>query len=403
VTTSQTTEQPLPAGPPRARRLERSRDDRVLAGVCGGIAQHFDLDPTLVRVAAIVAIAFGGFGALAYVVAILLIPDEGADRPVISGGPERRRGLALVAAAALGVIVLIALATVGDGPLFGVGAGWPLVLLAAGGALVWFLHERDLPEGPVPTAPPVATPAAPSAASAPASSAASADPAEAPTEVGGEPSEPPTTPLSRAAHAPTPPPRERPSWAVTLFAVGGVLLGLAGAGVLDATDVIDLSWGGFAAITVLLTGVALVASAFFGGARGLIPVGIVLALVLGTTAAAGVSLAGGIGEREHRLTGATQLHDYDLAVGRLALDVRDLALPPGQTRIDADVDVGELEIVAPGAAVAGGHVNRHADGDQESNGLDVDRTVTIEDGVRRLVIDAHVGAGAIVVDERPQG
>lgn len=63
-----------------AAKLMRSRNDRVIAGVAGGLAQYFNLDPTLVRVAWVVAVIFGGFGFLAYVILWIVLP-EGEQEP----------------------------------------------------------------------------------------------------------------------------------------------------------------------------------------------------------------------------------------------------------------------------------------------------------------------------------
>src|SRR5689334_2470830 len=60
-----------------APRLERSVDDRVLAGVCGGIAEHFAIDATIVRVAAVVLTIFGGAGVLLYIVGWVMLPEQG--------------------------------------------------------------------------------------------------------------------------------------------------------------------------------------------------------------------------------------------------------------------------------------------------------------------------------------
>ena len=58
--------------------LVRSRKGRMVAGVCAGIAEYFGADVTLVRVAvAAIAVITGGAGALAYVVAWAIIPEEG--------------------------------------------------------------------------------------------------------------------------------------------------------------------------------------------------------------------------------------------------------------------------------------------------------------------------------------
>jgi phage shock protein C len=55
-------------------QLTRSETDRVIAGVAGGIAERFGLDPTLVRIAWVVSIFFGGFGILLYVVLWIALP-----------------------------------------------------------------------------------------------------------------------------------------------------------------------------------------------------------------------------------------------------------------------------------------------------------------------------------------
>ncbi|HSZ46602.1 MAG TPA: PspC domain-containing protein [Streptosporangiaceae bacterium] len=58
--------------------LVRSRKGRMVAGVCAGIAEYFGADVTLVRVAvAAIAVITGGAGALAYLVAWAIIPEEG--------------------------------------------------------------------------------------------------------------------------------------------------------------------------------------------------------------------------------------------------------------------------------------------------------------------------------------
>ena len=57
-----------------SKRLYRSSLDKQLGGVCGGIADYFDLDPSLVRIGAILLLFVGGTGFLAYLVAWLVIP-----------------------------------------------------------------------------------------------------------------------------------------------------------------------------------------------------------------------------------------------------------------------------------------------------------------------------------------
>ena len=58
------------------RRLYRCRENRVLAGVAGGLAEYFELDPTLVRVLWFVSIFFGGLGLLLYIGMAIIVPIE---------------------------------------------------------------------------------------------------------------------------------------------------------------------------------------------------------------------------------------------------------------------------------------------------------------------------------------
>ena len=58
------------------KKLYRSKTNKKLCGVCGGIAEYFDIDPTLVRLALALAVVLAGFGLLAYIVAALVIPVE---------------------------------------------------------------------------------------------------------------------------------------------------------------------------------------------------------------------------------------------------------------------------------------------------------------------------------------
>ena len=58
------------------RRLYRCRDNRILAGVAGGVAEYFDLDPSLVRILFFVSMFFGGIGLLLYIGMAIIVPLE---------------------------------------------------------------------------------------------------------------------------------------------------------------------------------------------------------------------------------------------------------------------------------------------------------------------------------------
>lgn len=61
------------------KRLYRSTYDRMLCGVCGGIAEYFQLDPTLVRLGWALFSILGGSGVLAYIIAAIIIPNDPVD------------------------------------------------------------------------------------------------------------------------------------------------------------------------------------------------------------------------------------------------------------------------------------------------------------------------------------
>lgn len=58
------------------KHLYRSRTDRKIAGICGGIGQYFNIDPTLVRLLAVLGLLFIGGTFWAYVIMMLVIPEE---------------------------------------------------------------------------------------------------------------------------------------------------------------------------------------------------------------------------------------------------------------------------------------------------------------------------------------
>ena len=72
--------------------LVRSRDDRMLAGVCAGVAGYFGVDVTVVRVIwAVVSVITGGAGVLAYLVAWVLIPDDGQQSSIAEDIVSKKR------------------------------------------------------------------------------------------------------------------------------------------------------------------------------------------------------------------------------------------------------------------------------------------------------------------------
>jgi phage shock protein C len=71
------------------KRLTRSDTDRVIAGVAGGIAQRFDINPTLLRVAWVLSVLVGGFGVLLYLILWIALPKRPPHSPAIEIAEER--------------------------------------------------------------------------------------------------------------------------------------------------------------------------------------------------------------------------------------------------------------------------------------------------------------------------
>jgi phage shock protein C len=78
---------PTSAPPPPTKRLMRSSRDKKLGGVCAGVADYFDVDPTIVRVVWLLAVLFGGTGLLIYIVLWIVLPLAPVGVPMGVPGP----------------------------------------------------------------------------------------------------------------------------------------------------------------------------------------------------------------------------------------------------------------------------------------------------------------------------
>lgn len=127
-----------PGGPGELRQqpiaqLRRSRADRVIGGVCGGLGRYLGVDPVLLRIAAIALAFSGGLGVLTYLVAWVVIPE--AQEPEPPPNQYSRHGAAFVVGAVLvtiGALLLLHQLM----PWFDAGIFWALVVVTAGVMLV---------------------------------------------------------------------------------------------------------------------------------------------------------------------------------------------------------------------------------------------------------------------------
>src|SRR3954467_15926196 len=76
---------------PEIKRLQRSRSDRMVAGVAGGLARYFEIPPAVFRVGFVVLTLLGGAGILIYAAAALVMPDEGKDDSIATAALRNRR------------------------------------------------------------------------------------------------------------------------------------------------------------------------------------------------------------------------------------------------------------------------------------------------------------------------
>ncbi len=130
------------------RKLYRSRSDRMLGGVCGGLAKYFDMDPTIVRVIAVLLVFANGVGIVAYVIMAIVVPLEGSKvttpKEVVEENVEEMKEVASELGRevhhrrnALGItlVVIGILFLLGSFDLFWWfewGKFWPLIIVAIG-------------------------------------------------------------------------------------------------------------------------------------------------------------------------------------------------------------------------------------------------------------------------------
>jgi Cell wall-active antibiotics response 4TMS YvqF len=205
---------------------------------------------------------------------------------------------------------------------------------------------------------------------------------------------------------PPAPPADRHGPAAATVLVGALLV-LVGIGwLLDAAGV-EVPWRAVLPAALIAVGLACVAGAFRGRQHALMVVGVALTVVLSLAAAANwdldVPLGGGVGDRTERPTTAAELTGYELGVGNLVVDLRQLQIPPGTTRVEARVGVGELEVEVPqGVSVAvvarSGLGQVQALGEEEGGFASRIDTAAEAGGNRRLELDLRVGLGEVRVD-----
>ena len=183
------------------------------------------------------------------------------------------------------------------------------------------------------------------------------------------------------------------------------LLAIAVAGAALGVGIVAALGGGVViASLAVVTGLVLIGTAFVGGARWLILPALALVLPLGLVSAAGLDLDGGVGEREYRPATMSELRDtYEIGIGEMDVDLRELDLPSGRTDLAIDVGMGQAVIYVPEDACVTSDVQIGAGLvdvlDRDNSGVDVAfaEAATPPASRAQLHIDADVGLGVVEV------
>ncbi len=297
-------------------RIRRSRADRRVAGVAGGLGRHLDIDPLIVRVAFVVLTFFGGVGLLLYLALWLLLPEDGSDWATIKLD-RRSRTAALLIVGVVGLALLVSHGWWGDpGPfLF-------LVVLLAVVLIVAQLTRRDRRDVPAPGAAPYA------------------EPPTATLPVGS----PPPSYLVPEQPRPVNPRKKGPI--LFWFALGTMAVALGALAVADLAGV-DVAPSAYPATVLALSAAFLLLGSFFGRAGGLIVVGLLAAF--GMTGAAFADHWDPHSSTEVPVSAAAVRSDYTMDVGEIKLDltdVSDVQALDGRT-VHLTGNVGHLEVIVP--------------------------------------------------------
>jgi phage shock protein PspC (stress-responsive transcriptional regulator) len=300
--------------PPRL--LRRRVNDRVLGGVAGGLGDYFNIDPLLIRIGFVGLMIFGGAGLVLYVVAWLLLPAEGHDASAVEAffrhlglTPGR---LGWLAVALVAFILLVNSWNTGmgfsirEGPLGIPGVLWALAIVVTG---VMLVRRREVVAAP---------------SMAPAASTAAVL----------------VAPAVKGPHRP----RSPLAW----YACGAVLLSIGLLALVSEISDIPVAPGQFFGAALAILGISLVVGAWWGRARILILLALLL-MPLGVAASfITTPLEGGIGDLRLTPANAAELRDeYRMMGGTLILDLTDLSIGRGPVRIAASVAVGQLVVILP--------------------------------------------------------
>jgi phage shock protein PspC (stress-responsive transcriptional regulator) len=394
--------------------LHRSRGDRILAGVAGGLGRHLGINAWWVRLAFLVLAFFGGFGLLVYVAAWLVIPDDGYRSPIISqwlGRLDTNDAGTIFGVVLVGAAVVILLTQFAD-------VSGTLVVAAILFIVGFLLYRGDLTSTNRDAEP---TPPGPRFDPGPDGGVDPDVEGEAMDEyrndidgAGAGPSAvavhggPPPAPVAAAVPPPPPPPppipRERSMLGRLTVAVG--LIVIASMALVDVAFArVEIQPVHYLATAVGILGIGLLVGAWIGRARWLIVIAILLLPAMWFTSLWPDDFSFSAGEVREEPTAVSEVVEpFDLGFGQLTIDLT--GLTPGQLSeigvIEASVGMGELVLRIPNdigvlidADIGMGALQGPF---ADASGIGVDATRTVGPDPIVFEIRAEVGAGVVTVD-----
>jgi phage shock protein PspC (stress-responsive transcriptional regulator) len=357
--------------PTAPRTLRRRSDSRVIGGVASGLGDYFNVDPLLIRIGFVGLMVFGGMGVVLYVAAWLLVPDETTDRSIV----ERVLGRVGLGSGVIATLLIVLGAIVFLNVLGNVAERSGGVPALAFAAVVIVLGAMILRRGESPAT--VAD--------------ASADPAARGV----------VTPTERVVVR-----RERrPPSPLGWYAVGAMLVGLGLLALVANVSDADIRLGQYFGLALAVVGIGLVVGTWWGNARGLILLGLLILPFAFAANLVRAPIEGGFGTHRYGPSSAEELRgEYRLVGGQIYLDLTQVDGGTEAISIVASVAMGELVVLLPAdagaeldATVGGGRLR--IDGEfQSGTGLE-DRQVINGDGPQ-FILDLEAGLGEVQVETR---
>jgi phage shock protein PspC (stress-responsive transcriptional regulator) len=374
---------------PLTTELRRPREGRMVAGVAAGIADRIGVDRWVIRLAFLLLFFGGGAGFLLYIAGWLLMPEEGQSESL----GQRWANQANSTRPWVGVVLILVAAAIlfSNFPFFDGGLLFPTALLVVG----ILLYRGDLPG--IDWKP------------RPRSDKSAPDPTTTET----------TTPMTATPNSPTitrpiapivVKPRKPPS-PLGQITVGVAVVGLGLLAALDRTSLaIDADARHYFALAVAILGLGTLIGTFYGRARWLIPIGLLLVPpMVGASVAA--SFDGNWRSpqvvRPSAFSGLAAT--YEKGAGELVVDLTELPWSGETVTVRAELGVGELELRVPAGVgveargdVGIGEFATQSTSQGESNaegGFGIDQTFSIAgSGIGTVLANLEVGIGRIVVE-----